>query len=198
MTEEKEDTGKLDPSHKVPTKPAFRERLAALKYLKEFKPNPDKVRALFPHPTGWILGIAIPVITCVAILHAVLLPDPASANGKKPAATEDEAAQKSAFRFCLSEARTKTAGECDTIKGRAEGARRFACTLGYNTAGYTKCVGQAAGRFGRCLSRCGQNARICSTTCAAAGGTDQTWTHTARCLMPCWRSQLDTCVAACF
>jgi hypothetical protein len=183
---------KLRQSEEVTAKP---ERpLEKLRYLKEFVPKREVVSRMMPHPTGWILGISIPVILCVAILHALLLPEkPASAKKKKPDA---ELKQKSQFKRCLEAARAKKDLECSQITGTAEGLRRFTCTVARLSADYTRCTAKLTGRFGRCLARCGQRARGCSSTCSATGA--QSWTDTARCLMPCWKDELNQCIVGCF
>lgn len=187
--------GKLTSRHEVPQKSS---RFEQLKYLKEFVPKREAVSKALPHPTGWILGIGLPVIACLAILHAVFAPGEAAAEDKSKAEKQDAAAalQKSEFKRCLAETRLQAGDDCGKITGTAQGLRRVSCNVAKVAGGYTVCTGKAAGRLGSCLKRCGQSARSCSSSCAIMG--HQSWTETAKCLMPCWKSRLDACITTCF
>jgi hypothetical protein len=175
------------------TEPVARPVQRNLRYLRELAPRRERVAELLPHPVGWVLGIGIPVIACLAVLHAVFLGDTARAGVKKKSA---EAAQKrSEFGRCVAQGRAATASECGVLP-ETDTVQRFACQVSRNAMEYGRCVGSMAGKFGRCLSRCGQAARSCSAGCAAAGV--QGWSDTARCLMPCWREKVDECARGCF
>ena len=175
------------------TEPVLRPRRESLRYLRELAPRRERVAEMMPHPVGWVLGIGLPVIVCLASLHAVFLPGAAKAGAKKKAT---EAAQKrTEFGRCLAQGRAATSSECGVLP-ETDTVQRFACQVSRNAMEYGRCVGSMAGRFGRCLSRCGQAARACSAGCAAAGvkgGAD-----TVRCLMPCWREKIDDCARGCF
>jgi hypothetical protein len=163
-----------------------------LHYLRELVPRRERMNELLPHPTGWMLGIGVPVIVFLAMLHGLFVPG-SMQPAKKKAPTK--AAQQTEFKRCLAQARASTERECSTL-GDSEPVRRFSCQVSRSAMEYGQCVGQVAGRVGRCLGRCGQSARACSASCS--GPTGQAWSETARCLVPCWKGQLDDCVRTCF
>jgi len=178
-----------------------RQELSKARYLRELVPTRVQVQEVLPHPTGWILGISLPIILALAVLHALVYPATADANGAdadRTRATKAAAAKKSESQFkrCVAQARQDTDRRCGAITGTADGVRRMTCTVARLAAGYTRCTAKLGGRFGRCLARCGQRARACSSTCA--GPADQSWTDTAKCLLPCWSRRLQSCVGTCF
>lgn len=184
------------PAEAAPRSPGARarERLAP---LRELVPTRKAVDELLPHPTGWILGIAIPAILLLMVIHGFAFPEKASAkdDGKAKATGKAEATR---FQRCLAQARAKADLECGSITGTASGMRRMTCTAARLSADYTTCTARLTGRVGQCLGRCGQAARSCSSACALTGAPDQDWTDTAKCLLPCWAERLTSCTAACF
>ncbi|MDX9999854.1 MAG: hypothetical protein RBU30_01025 [Polyangia bacterium] len=171
-----------------------RERAAV---LRELLPTRKALDALLPPPTGWILGIGLPAIVALMLVHGLALPETHEEEAAKAAAGQD-AAVESRFQSCLSRARAKAELECGGIVGTAAGIRRMTCTAARLSADYTRCTASHTGRLGACLARCGQEARSCSSACAITGGPDPDWTDTARCLLPCWAQHLTGCASSCF
>jgi hypothetical protein len=179
---------------KTPTKQS---PLQKLHYLKELTPKRSQVAQLLPHPTGWVLGIGMPAIGLIALIHLAIMPSRAQAEANN--VTIDIKAtpeQKTDFQICLASTRTKAEISCGKIVGTAQGLRRVSCQVATRAAGYTQCTGATVGRLGSCLKRCGQTARTCSSTCAILGA--QSWMETAKCLIPCWKTHLDACITTCF
>lgn len=178
-------------------KPAKTSPLQNLHYLKELAPKKDQVRELLPHPTGWVLGIGVPAIALLALIHLAILPSRAQAEANNVEidikATPE---QKTEFQICLATTRAKAEDSCGQIVGTAQGLRRVSCQVASRAAGYTRCSGALVGRLGSCLKRCGQSARTCSSACAIVAGKN--WIETAKCLIPCWKTRLDTCIGTCF
>ncbi len=168
-----------------------------LHYLKELTPKRSHVDQLLPHPTGWVLGIGMPAIALVALIHFAVMPSRAEAEANSvPIDIKATPEQKTDFQVCLASTRTKADTSCGQIVGTAQGLRRVSCQVASRAAGYTKCTGAMAGRLGSCLKRCGQSARTCSSACAIIGS--KSWIETAKCLVPCWKANLDACITTCF
>lgn len=187
------------PEAKVPTPtttPVARARESAA-VLRELVPTRKTVEALLPHPAGWILGIGLPGLLALMIVHGLALPAEAGHDAAQAAAGED-AAVESRFQRCLSQARAKADVECGGITGTAAGVRRMTCTATRLSADYTRCTMSQTGRLGACLGRCGQEARSCSSACAITGNADPDWADTAKCLVPCWAERLTSCASSCF
>jgi len=177
-----------------PTKP---KPLENLKYLKDLAPKKDHVTKLLPHPTGWVLGIGVPAIALLALIHLAVLPSRAQAEANNVEIDiKATPQQKTEFQICLATTRAKAENNCGQITGTAQGLRRVSCQVTSRAAGYTKCTGSMVGRLGSCLKRCGQSARTCSSACAIVSG--KSWIETAKCLVPCWKTRLDTCIGTCF
>ncbi len=171
--------------------------LQKLHYLKELTPKRSQVSQLLPHPTGWVLGLGMPAIALVALIHLAILPSRAHQEANYVSIDiQALPEQKTEFQVCLASTRAKADTKCDQITGTAQGLRRVSCQVASRAAGYTKCTGATVGRLGSCLKRCGQTARTCSSTCAILGA--QSWTETAKCLIPCWKTHLDACITTCF
>ncbi len=178
-------------------KPTKTKPLEHLKYLKDLAPKKSAVSELLPHPTGWVLGIGLPAIALVALIHYAAMPTPAQADANHVTMElQGTPEQKTEFQVCLAATRAKADDRCGQITGTAQGLRRVSCQVGKRAAGYTKCSGAVVGRMGSCLKRCGQSARTCSSSCAILGG--QSWMETAKCLVPCWKARLDACLGTCF
>lgn len=178
----------------TPTKPS---PLQKLHYLKELAPKRAHVSQLLPHPTGWVLGIGVPAIALLALIHLAVMPSRAQAEANTVTINfKVTPEQKTEFQICLATTRAKANKNCGQITGTAQGLRRVSCQATSRAAGYTKCSGAMIGRLGSCLKRCGQAARTCSSACAIIGA--KSWTETAKCLIPCWKVHLDACITTCF
>ncbi len=187
-----------------PTGPAeepprgLRRPLEQAHYLRELLPRRERVSELLPHPAGWVLGIGVSAVVVLAVVHALIFPASADATDRQlpDAISAATVAQQSQFHRCLRHARARTHHQCDRIVGTAQGVRRMTCSVAHLSSGYARCTARLGGRFGRCLGSCGQAARSCSSRCAATAPQD--WMGTAKCLLPCWRHELQTCVSSCF
>ena len=175
-----------------------RRPLEQARYLRELLPRRERVSELLPHPAGWVLGIGVSAVVVLAVVHALIFPASADATDRATPDLSSAAAvaQQSQFQRCLHQARARTELQCAGITGTAQGVRRMTCTVARLSADYARCTARLGGRFGRCLGSCGQAARSCSSRCAATAPAD--WMSTARCLLPCWRRELQTCVSSCF